>query len=38
MPSFLPENNDSASFFDDAQLMGLGMTEALPPFEVMEEL
>lgn len=38
MPSFVPENNDSESFFNDAQLMGLGMTEALPPFEAMEEL
>lgn len=26
------------SFFNDAQLMGLGMTESLPPLEVMEEL
>ena len=25
-------------FFGDSQLMGLGMSEALPPLEVMEEL
>jgi hypothetical protein len=27
-----------AGFDKDAQLMGLGINEALPPFEVMEEL
>ena len=27
-----------AGFGKDAQLMGLGINEALPPFEVMEEL
>ncbi|KAH7160019.1 hypothetical protein B0J13DRAFT_581109 [Dactylonectria estremocensis] len=35
---FVPPNDTASSFFDDAQLMGLGMSEALPPLDVMEEL
>ena len=38
IPSFFPDQSNAESFFNDTQLMGLGMTEALPPFEVMEEL
>lgn len=35
---FVPPEDTAGSFFNDAQLMGLGMTESLPPLEVMEEL
>lgn len=36
MPSF--EGPDDDFIFTGGELMGLGMSEALPPFEVMEEL
>ncbi|KAF7551011.1 hypothetical protein G7046_g7841 [Stylonectria norvegica] len=38
MPSFDQQPNPIPQLFENSQLMGLGMTEALPPFEVMEEL
>ncbi|KAI5459956.1 hypothetical protein BGZ63DRAFT_360107 [Mariannaea sp. PMI_226] len=34
----VPPQDPTGSFFDDAQLMGLGMSESLPPMPVMEEL
>lgn len=30
--------DDDASFLNDTQLMGLGLSESLPPMEMMEEL
>lgn len=33
-----PGEPQSDGLFGDTQLMGLGINEALPPFEVMEEL
>lgn len=35
---YVPPEDAAGSFFNDTQLMGLGMTESLPPLEVMEEL
>ncbi|KAF7545520.1 hypothetical protein G7Z17_g9110 [Cylindrodendrum hubeiense] len=35
---FVPPEDTAESFFDHTQLMGLGMSEALPPLEIMEDL
>lgn len=37
LPDLMPEDG-SDNVFADAQLMNLGLSEALPPFEIMEEL
>ena len=37
LPDLMPEDG-SDNVFEDAQLMNLGLTEALPPFQIMEEL
>lgn len=33
-----PGEPQADGLFEDAQLMGLGINEAMPPFEIMEEL
>lgn len=38
LPDWTTQQDDTDNFHDNSQLMGLGLSESLPPFEVMEEL
>lgn len=38
MPDFADSQNGANAFFGGGELMDLGISESLPPFEVMEEL